>query len=35
MYSIKPEPAVMPDSQAIPLLSFSLNMIDATQSCCF
>lgn len=32
MYSIRPEPAVMPDSQAVPLLGFPLSMIGRHNS---
>lgn len=35
MCSIKPEPAVMPDFQAIPLLGFSLKMIGRCNSATF
>lgn len=32
MHSIKPEPGVMPDSQAVPLHGFSLKMIGRCRS---
>lgn len=32
MYSVKPEPAVVPDSQVVPLLGFPLSMIGRHNS---